>query len=111
MNKMNKKISINSAFSYILFSVLLALSASAFSVGLLDNFGLTAEQKLQAQSLAMRLNTSSLGDMGKIEEPMFNESLDKKEKIEEYKLSKIERLLNGESIEKGLIESKKLKHL
>ena len=109
MNKMNKKISINSAFSYILFSVLLALSASAFSVGLLDNFGLTAEQKLQAQSLAMRLNTSSLGDMGKIEEPMFNESLDKKEKIEEYKLSKIERLLNGESIEKGLIESKKLK--
>jgi protein involved in polysaccharide export with SLBB domain len=107
---MNKKISINNTFSYILFSALFAFSTFAFSVGILDGLGLTPSQQLQAQSLASQLGvTTGKINMGPIESPKFQEAVDKEEEFEEYQFSKIEKLLNGESIEQNFINTQILK--
>jgi len=109
---MNKKISISSTFPYILLSVLFTFSTSAFSVGMLDGLNLTPSQQLQAQSLASQLGvTTQQMKFDQIDKPNFRESIDpnKDKDIEEYKFSKIEMLLNGESIEQNLIQTKVLK--
>ena len=104
---MNKKISINNTFSYILFSALFAFSTSAFSLGVLDGLGLTPSQQLQAQSLASQFGvTTSQFKFDQPDKPSFRESIDPdkdKEGVKEYQYSKIERLLNGESVEQSLI--------
>jgi len=108
---MNKKISINSAFSYILFSVLLTLSTHTFSLTLLDDMNLTPAQQLQAQTLVSQLGIDT-GQFkyGQITKPKFRESLDRSEtKFKEYQFSKIEILLNGESVEQSFIRPKTLK--
>ena len=110
---MNKKISINNTFSYVLFSVLLALSTQVFSVGMLGGLGLTPTQQLQAQSLASQLGvTTKQFKFDQIDMPNFRESIDPnkdKEGVEEYQFSKIERLLNGESVELNFISPTVLK--
>ena len=110
---MNKKISINNTFSYILFSALFAFSTSAFSLGVLDGLGLTPSQQLQAQSLASQFGvTTSQFKFDQPDKPSFRESIDPdkdKEGVKEYQYSKIERLLNGESVEKSLINPTTLK--
>ena len=110
---MNKKISINNTFSYILFSALFAFSTSAFSLGVLDGLGLTPSQQLQAQSLASQFGvTTSQFKFDQLDKPSFRESIDPdkdKEGVKEYQYSKIERLLNGESVEKSLINPTTLK--
>ena len=110
---MNKKISINNTFSYVLFSVLLALSTQVFSVGMLGGLGLTPTQQLQAQSLASQLGvTTEQFKFDQIDRPNFRESIDPnkdKEGVEEYQFSKIERLLNGESVELNFISPTVLK--
>jgi len=104
---MNKKISINNTFSYILFSALFAFSTSAFSIGVLDGLGLTPSQQMQAQLLASQLGVTTDQFKGNpIDRPNFKESIDldkDKEGVKEYQYSKIERLLNGESVEQSLI--------
>jgi len=110
---MNKKISINNTFSYVLFSVLLALSTQVFSVGMLGGLGLTPTQQLQAQSLVSQLGvTTKQFKFDQIDRPNFRESIDPnkdKEGVEEYQFSKIERLLNGESVELNFISPTVLK--
>ena len=110
---MNKKISINNTFSYILFSALFAFSTSAFSIGVLDGLGLTPSQQMQAQLLASQLGVTTDQFKGNpIDRPNFKESIDldkDKEGVKEYQYSKIERLLNGESVEKSLINPTTLK--
>ena len=104
---MNKKISINNTFSYILFSALFAFSTSAFSIGVLDGLGLTPSQQMQAQLLASQLGVTTDQFKGNtIDRPNFKGSIDldkDKEGVKEYQYSKIERLLNGESVEQSLI--------
>jgi protein involved in polysaccharide export with SLBB domain len=98
---MNKKISINSIFSYILFSALFSFSTFAFSVGVLDGLGLTPAQKLQADRLVSGFDFGMNSVGREFLAPTFEEMVDK-ESVE-YQFSKIERLLNGESVEESLI--------
>ena len=85
---MNKKISINNTFSYILFSALFAFSTSAFSIGVLDGLGLTPSQQMQAQLLASQLGVTTDQFKGNpIDRPNFKESIDldkDKEGVKEY---------------------------
>jgi len=105
---MNQKISISRYFSFVWVFVLLALPVKASP---LSGLNLTPEQRLQAQSLAAQIGvTTQTFEFSKLETPKFNEFIDKdSEKIKEYQYSKIEKLLNGESIEQNFINTQILK--
>ena len=105
---MNQKISISRYFSFVWVFVLLALPVKASP---LSGLNLTPEQRLQAQSLAAQIGvTTQTSEFSKLETPKFNEFIDKdSEKIKEYQYSKIEKLLNGESIEQNFINTQILK--
>jgi protein involved in polysaccharide export with SLBB domain len=94
-------------FSFALF----VLPMQSFS-GPFDGLGLTLEQELQARTLAAQygVQESAFAYKG-IDKPKFNEDFIENgvQESEEYKFSKIEMLLNGESVEQSFLNSKALK--
>ncbi len=106
---MYKKTLIDRFFSKILFSLLLVVSTSTFSVNL-SGLNLTAAQQLQAQTLATQLGVGAEKfTYTNIDKPKFNEIIEEKDQSIEYQFSKIELLLNGESVEQSFLKANVLK--
>jgi polysaccharide biosynthesis/export protein len=106
---MYKKTLIDRFFSKILFSLLLIVSTSTFSIDM-SGLNLTPAQQLQAQTLASQLGVGvEKFTYTNIDMPKFNESIEEKDQSIEYQFSKIELLLNGESVEQSFLKVNALK--